>query len=133
MWVRIPLLPPLSVIPWSWVRIPPLAPFLLGGSYVTAKRVKLTSKFITIAELYVIFAADYKHLYDFSDDMRYEMYLHESLGKPISKQNGFAAGKRWMGVNISMWKEDIAKGYLFKIELYQDGKYPHWWLDRVLR
>ncbi len=78
------------------------------------------------------FANDWKHLVDFSDESLIEMYLHETHGSDISKTNGYLLGKKWMGVNVSMWKEDIAKGYFFKCELYNDSKYPHWWLDKVL-
>ena len=38
-----------------------------------------------------------------------------------------------MGVTISMWKEDIKKGYLGKKELYDDPNLPNWWLDKVLK
>jgi hypothetical protein len=32
-----------------------------------------------------------------------------------------------------MWKEDIEKGILFKKELYEDPKFPHWWLDSIFK
>lgn len=71
---------------------------------------------------------------DFSEDALVEMFLHESQGIALaSKNNGYVLGKKWMDVNIAMWKEDIAKGYLFRCELYNDGNYPHWWLDKVLK
>jgi hypothetical protein len=36
-------------------------------------------------------------------------------------------------VTVSMWKEDLQTGMLFRSELYTDPAFPHWWLDRVLR
>jgi hypothetical protein len=32
-----------------------------------------------------------------------------------------------------MWKEDIESGLLFKKELYEDEKFPHWWLDSIFK
>jgi hypothetical protein len=65
--------------------------------------------------------------------MMLEMYNFDTYGTPISPNNGYLLGKRWCSVNIAMWKEDIEKGYLFKKELYEDGKYPHWWLDSIFK
>jgi hypothetical protein len=31
-----------------------------------------------------------------------------------------------------MWREDIRAGLLAKFELYNDERFPHWWLDGVL-
>lgn len=62
------------------------------------------------------------------------MYQFETHGiKILSKNNGFVLGNKWMGVNITMWKEDLALGYIFKSDLYSDPIYPHWWLDKVLQ
>lgn len=61
------------------------------------------------------------------------MYVSETFGGKPSKKNGYALGKSWLGVNVAMWKEDIARGHLPKSELYEDERFPHWWLDRVLR
>lgn len=36
-------------------------------------------------------------------------------------------------VNVAMWKEDIELGCLFQVELYDDPKFPHWWLDGVFK
>lgn len=95
---------------------------------------KITSKYRTIASLYKHFAKDWQHMFDFSEQSLIEMYCQETFGdKIVTKNNGYELGKKWMGVNIAMWKEDIAKGYLFKFELYQDPTYPHWWLDKVLK
>jgi hypothetical protein len=61
-----------------------------------------------------------------------ELYYSESYGDDVSDRNGFYVGKRYLNLQVNMWKEDIEKGFLRKFELYEDGKYPHWWLDRVL-
>ena len=82
--------------------------------------------------LYRHFARDWEHLLDFSDEALVEMYNSESYGTPVSQTNGFMHGKKWMDVNITMWKEDIERGLLFKKELYSDPCLPHWWLDKVL-
>ncbi len=71
------------------------------------------------------------------------MYIWESRGigdlklgnvfdVDVDKPNGYAIGKRWMEVTVRMWREDISKGLLFTWELYEDGRFPHWWLDEVL-
>ena len=69
---------------------------------------------------------------DFSEERKIEMYAHETFGAPMTKGNGYALGKSWMGVTVSMWKEDLKSWQLFKPELYADPKFPHWWLDAVL-
>jgi hypothetical protein len=71
------------------------------------------------------------------------MYLWESQGKgnlrfgvmgiDKTKPNGYAVGKRWMQITVNMWREDIKKGLLFVWELYEEKRYPNWWLDEVLR
>lgn len=86
-----------------------------------------------MTELYRIFAKDWEHLMDFSDEMLIELYNGESFGTPISSKNGFALGKKWLNVNVAMWKEDIEKGLFRASELYNDPKYPHWWLDQVFK
>jgi hypothetical protein len=40
-------------------------------------------------------------------------------------------GKKWMNVTVAMWKEDIEQFNLRKYELYEDARFPHWWLDKV--
>ena len=67
----------------------------------------------------------------YSDEEIIELFNHESFGTQIKNTNGFLVGKKWMDVHIKMWKEDIQKGYLFESELYQDEKFPHWWLDNL--
>lgn len=38
-----------------------------------------------------------------------------------------------MSITVTMWKEDIQSGLLSKYELYDEGRFPHWWLDNVLK
>ena len=84
-----------------------------------------------MTELYKMFAHDWEHLLDFSEDSLIEMYYGEVHGEPISPTNGYNVGKTYLSVNVAMWKEDIPKGLLFKKELYEDPKFPHWWLDSI--
>jgi hypothetical protein len=86
-----------------------------------------------MAELYRLFAKDWEQCLDFSDQALVELYNHESYGQPISQSNGFMHGKKWLNVTVSMWKEDVAQGLLFKHELYEDPKFPHWWLDNIFK
>jgi hypothetical protein len=86
-----------------------------------------------MSEVYKMFANDWIDCLDFSDEALLELYNYESYGGNISPNNGFAVGKKWLNLNVSMWKEDIAKGLLFKKELYEDPKFPHWWLDGVFK
>lgn len=86
-----------------------------------------------MSEIYKVFANDWKQFHDFSDDSLIELFNHESYGTPISESNGYALGKKWLNVNVSMWKEDIEKGLLNKTELYADSKFPDWWLDSIFK
>mgnify|MGYP001576579349 CR=1 FL=1 len=70
------------------------------------------------------------------------MYVFETLGKggmescifnTDSNINGFAVGKQILNITVSMWKEDMKNGLLFKKELYDDGTFPVWWLNKVLK
>ena len=101
----------------------------------------MTEQWLKMAEIYKIFVSD-KNNMDFSEKAAQEMFKYESTGKGDLKQgifikkgkyNGYAIGKKWMDVTLKMWREDIASGLLAKFELYEDGKYPHWWLDEVLK
>ncbi len=65
--------------------------------------------------------------------MKVELFNSESYGTPVSDNNGYALGKKWMNVTIAMWIEDINKGLLFKCELYEDENLPHWWLDSIFK
>lgn len=86
-----------------------------------------------MAELYKMFANDWKHVLDFSDEAMIELFNAESYGTSVSNNNGYAHGKKWLNLNVSMWKEDIELGLLRVHELYEDPKFPHWWLDRVFK
>ena len=73
-----------------------------------------------------------------SDQAIIDAYNGESYGSPaktelLKKKNGYYIGKQWMGVIVSMWKEDLEKGILRRQELYDDPDLPDWWLDQVLK
>lgn len=69
---------------------------------------------------------------DFSDEALYDLYDYASQGiGTVKPDNGYAVGKKMMDVTITMWREDMWIT-LFPWELYEDGNYPHWWLDKVL-
>lgn len=86
-----------------------------------------------MSEVYVIFANDWKSSSDFSDEMLIELYNSESYGTSVSQKNGYALGKKWLNLNIEMWKEDIKLGLFRVSELYSDSKFPRWWLDNVFK
>lgn len=84
--------------------------------------------------LYRHFVRDFESGLDFSDEMLFEMYEHESKGVgKCSPSNGYYHGKKWLNVTVAMWREDIKLGNLFLFELYEDSAYPHWWLDRIFK
>lgn len=85
-----------------------------------------------MSEIYRIFAEDWKHVLDFSDDALLELYNYESYGGSVNSKNGFAVGKKYLNLHVTDWKEEIKQGLLFKHELYQDEKFPTWWLDNIL-
>lgn len=86
-----------------------------------------------MSQVYRIFSKDWEQILDYSDGKLIELYNAESYGTPVSKDNGFSVGKTYLNVHVKMWKEDISLGLLYKRELYEDGKFPHWWLDSVLK
>ena len=86
-----------------------------------------------MSELYKIFSKDWEHCLDYSEESLLELYISESYGDPCSDTNGYYVGKKWLNVQVTMWKEDIEKGLLFKEELYKDPKYPHWWLNKIMQ
>lgn len=99
---------------------------------IAGRKLKLGKNFKKMVPIYRLFAEPWEHCLDFSDDMLHEMYLNESSGiGKCSPQNGFYHGKKWMNVTIAMWKEDFGRT-LGWWELYEDNRYPHWWLDKVL-
>lgn len=89
----------------------------------------MTRRWRRIGEIYRRFAKDWNA--DFSESAANEMFLHESRGLAVAPDNGYALGKKWMDVTVSMWREDLAIGLLARSELEAD--YPQWFLDRVLR
>lgn len=93
----------------------------------------LSKRFKRMAEVYRVFASDWEHLHDFSDEMLIELFNAESFGADVSPKNGFACGKKWLNVNVAMWKDDIALGLFRASELYADPKYPAWWLDQLFQ
>ena len=86
-----------------------------------------------MSEVYKIFAREWEHVLDFSDEALLQLYNHESYGGPVDRKNGYAHGKKWLNLCVTMWKEDIEQGLLFKHELYEKDHLPHWWLDSVLK
>lgn len=90
-------------------------------------------KFLRMAEIYRMFASEWANVLDFSDECLLELYNFESYGdKQCKLNNGFMHGKKMLNLNVEMWREDIEAGNLFKYELYEDPKFPRWWLDSVL-
>lgn len=85
-----------------------------------------------MAEIYQVFASDWSHVLDFSEDALLQLYNYESYGGRVDSNNGYAHGKKWLNLHVTQWKEDISQGLLFKHELYEDSKFPHWWLDKIL-
>jgi len=85
-----------------------------------------------MAELYKYFARNMSSKLDFSEEAEVSLFNHESYGTTLSPNNGFAVGKRYLNLNVTMWREDLRRGWLFKHELYEDPELPHWWLDSVL-
>lgn len=93
----------------------------------------LSGRFKRISELYRLFSQDWKDCLDYSDESLIELCNHESLGMDVKSNNGFLHGKRMLSLTVTMWKEDIEKGLLFKNELYKDTKYPNWWLNSIFK
>jgi hypothetical protein len=86
-----------------------------------------------MCDVYQIFSKDWEGCLDFSDEAKVELFNHESLGYPVADKNGYWWGKKWLNVNVTMWKEDIEKGLLHQSELYSDEKFPRWFLDSVFK
>jgi hypothetical protein len=84
--------------------------------------------------VYRIFSRDWKDICDYSDECMRELNMHESIdGRRCQWNNGYYIGKKYLNLNVNMWKEDIKYGTLFKYELYEDGTYPTWWLDNIFK
>jgi hypothetical protein len=93
----------------------------------------LSGKYRRMAELYRHFARDMSTKLDFSEEAEVSLFNHESYGTPLTPNNGFAVGKQYLNLQVTMWREDLRRGWIFKHELYEDENYPHWWLDSVLK
>jgi len=92
------------------------------------KKIKPSKKWRRMADMYARFADDWPNA-DFSESAAIAMYEREN-GKPLPKTdkvNGFALGKKWMEITLTVWREDIPNGLLFVQELLDDG-YPEWFL-----
>ena len=85
-----------------------------------------------MSELYRHFGEPMGIDLDFSDEALISLYNAESYGTPCSSKNGFAVGKQYLNVQVNAWKEMLREGTLAKFELYEDPKYPDWWLDNIL-
>ncbi len=93
---------------------------------------KISKKWLRMAEIYRRFAKDYPQA-DMSDGAALAMYRHETFGEPMpqtGKLNGYALGKKWMDVTVAAWKEEIPQLGLLVSELQAAG-YPDWFLERV--
>ena len=104
--------------------------------YEPAKRKetpRITAKFKRMAELYRHFSEPWKEVLDYSDEALLELFLSESYGGKTSPKNGFGVGKSWLNVTVQMWLDDRSRGHLVLSEIYQDNKYPHWWLDSIFK
>lgn len=94
----------------------------------------MTYKWRKMAEVYKAFNQEG----DFSKEAAEAMYLYESRGGELPGwDNGYYTGKHLMDVTVKMWKDDLNGKLddfplLTKKELYEDEKFPHWWLDKVL-
>ena len=86
-----------------------------------------------MAELYKLFASDWIHALDFSDQALLDLYNQESYGGTVSQNNGYAHGKKWLNLHVTDRKQDINDGILYKFELYEDPLFPHWWLDNIFK
>ena len=95
---------------------------------------KITKNFLKMSEIYRIFSRHWQDQLKYDETSLLEMFKYETLGEAIANPeiNGFYVGKHWMDVNISMWNEELKTGYLNRLELYDDGTFPEWWLDKVI-
>jgi hypothetical protein len=105
----------------------------LGGCYDTAPSL-ISKRWWKYAEIYRIFGGGDL---DYSDESAFEAYQYETTGKGRHQLglfgdglNGYVIGKHWMNVQVKLWREGIKEGTLFIEELYDEGRYPHWWLEQ---
>lgn len=96
---------------------------------------KFSKKFNKMAELYRLFAKEFSNMdVDFSNKAKEDMYNYETFGIGyVNERNGYFLGKKILNLQITSWKEDMQSGTLYFWELYEDNKYPHWWLNSVLK
>lgn len=89
---------------------------------------EVSERWKRIAQIYVYFAYSNDSM-DFTPEAAKAFYGYESTGTPRvayhEKQpnglyNGFAVGKHWMDVQLSMWAEDLMRGDIAKCELLDD-------------
>lgn len=68
-----------------------------------------------MAGIYKIFSQAWEQSLCFSSENLEAMYRYESFGEPMSdpQLNGFYQGKKWLDVQVAMWKQDILDGFLF--------------------
>jgi hypothetical protein len=92
----------------------------------------VSARYRRMADVYRVFARHWAHVLDFSESALAAMHAHESRGEPIEGSNGFEVGKKYLNLTVSLWRQDLATGLLFKHELYADPLFPTWWLDSVL-
>lgn len=87
-----------------------------------------------MSKVYSIFSSEWENILDFSETSLKEMYDYESRGTPISnkRKNGYYVGKQHMDIQIEMWRKDLQEGILTRRELYEDSKFPNWWLNKVI-
>lgn len=99
-----------------------------------------TKSWWKMAEIYKIFAVGYTC--DFSLKSAQELFDHESgrvfrpgTGVFINEKNGYAIGKKWCDVQVKAWLYDLEKPdwYWVLKNLYSDGLFPHWWLNKIFK
>jgi hypothetical protein len=70
--------------------------------------------------------------FDYSNEALIEFYEFESTGKPVSNErNGFALGKKWAGVAVDQWEQDIKNGLLHISEIEKDYIGHDWFLKDI--
>ena len=82
------------------------------------------------AEIYKEFAPKDCEL-DFSDEAALEMFQYETYGEGSLTEdlwnrklpNGFAVGKKWLDITVTMWKQDLKNGVLPQKERELLAKY----------
>jgi hypothetical protein len=95
------------------------------------RKIRLSKNFKRMMPIYRHFSREWTDL-SYSDEMAMELFRYETYGQgSISRDNGYANGKKWMDVTVAMWLEDF-NWTIFPHDLYEDENFPHWWLDKVL-